>query len=769
MNVTKRYLLTTMAILVSIITFSQNTVRPSDKINYQFTVRDGSNNLIINKPIGVEVSILRGSEVGPVVYTETHIPTTNGNGLATFEIGGGSVSIGKYDTISWKSNVLYFLKTRVRLPSDKTYSITGTSKFLSVPYALYSKQAGNGIQSIVDNNNGTLTFNYLDGTKYISPVLKGSTGPKGDVGPQGIPGVNGKTTLVKTSSETAGINCSTGGVKLEYGLDANNNGTLDNTEITVSLTKYVCNGTQGLKGDLGATGPQGPIGLTGAQGLKGDKGDIGAAGLQGPIGLTGAQGLQGIQGVTGVTGPKGPIGLTGVTGSQGIQGPQGATGSNGLNGKNTLVKTTTENAGANCATGGVKLEYGLDVNGNNILESTEINATLTKYVCNGNAGAQGLKGDKGDIGTQGLSGVGINNGKVDGEMLYWNGTNWVVLSIGNQGQLLTFCDGIPKWTIGGICPGKISTLNCETASQNGILTEMISVNGVTVSIEYTGGNGGSYDSQSVNSKGVLGLSAIIPAGNFTNGNGNLVYTISGQAQSSGSASFEFNIGGKSCSFSITINNTTQQPTGYGPSVTDVDGNTYKTVYIGTQQWMAENLKVSKYSDGTTIPNITDTSEWRRLTTGAWAYYNNDAANNAKYGKLYNWYAVSKTKNGNKNICPAGWHVPTDSEWTVLTDYLGGPSVAGGKMKEVGTSNWNTPNTDATNSSLFSALPGGYRSAFGGGDIYIGNSAYWWHSTVYNPDFIYNSASGRCLFNTSGDIAFLGSPMVSGNSVRCLKD
>ena len=91
------------------------------------------------------------------------------------------------------------------------------------------------------------------------------------------------------------------------------------------------------------------------------------------------------------------------------------------------------------------------------------------------------------------------------------------------------------------------------------------------------------------------------------------------------------------------------------------------------------------------------------------------------------------------------------------------------MKAVGTSNWNTPNTDATNSSLFSALPGGYRSAFGGGDIYIGNSAYWWHSTVYNPDFIYNSASGRCLFNTSGDISFLGSPMVSGNSVRCLKD
>ena len=83
-------------------------------------------------------------------------------------------------------------------------------------------------------------------------------------------------------------------------------------------------------------------------------------------------------------------------------------------------------------------------------------------------------------------------------------------------------------------------------------------------------------------------------------------------------------------------------------------------------------------------------------------------NNAKYRKLYNWYSVSKTKNGNKNVCPTGWHVPTDDEWTVLTDYLGGLSVAGGKMKEVGTSNWNSPNTEATNTSLFSVLPGGSR-------------------------------------------------------------
>lgn len=204
--------------------------------------------------------------------------------------------------------------------------------------------------------------------------------------------------------------------------------------------------------------------------------------------------------------------------------------------------------------------------------------------------------------------------------------------------------------------------------------------------------------------------------------------------------------------------------GYGPNINDIEGNTYKTVYIGIQHWMAENLKVSKYSDGTAIPNVTDNTEWSKLTTGAWSYYNNDAVNNAKYGKLYNWYAVSKTTNGNKNVCPTGWHVPTDAEWTVLTDYLGGSGVAGGKMKEVGTTSWNNPNTDATNTSLFTGLPGGY---LGGGGIYdaIGYGSNWWSSTEYNTydawirnlDFL-NGGAGSDNYNKR-----------TGLSIRCLRD
>jgi len=180
--------------------------------------------------------------------------------------------------------------------------------------------------------------------------------------------------------------------------------------------------------------------------------------------------------------------------------------------------------------------------------------------------------------------------------------------------------------------------------------------------------------------------------------------------------------------------------------------------------MAENLKVSKYNDGTAIPNITDNTQWQNNTTGAWAYYNNDVANNAKYGKLYNCYAVSKTSNGNKNVCPTGWHVPSDYEWTVLTDYLGGESVAGGNLKEVGTSSWFSPNTAATNTSLFTGLPGGYRD-FSGDYFNIGNDGLWWSTTENNRTIAWN----RNLDNAFGDAGRAKSLKRSGLSVRCLRD
>jgi uncharacterized protein (TIGR02145 family) len=310
----------------------------------------------------------------------------------------------------------------------------------------------------------------------------------------------------------------------------------------------------------------------------------------------------------------------------------------------------------------------------------------------------------------------------------------------------------------------ISGFDCVGVKITGTLVKNKVVSNVSAKIDYTGGNGKTYLTKSHTSTGVSGLSATLLSGTLANGEGTLVYTISGTPTSAGTANFAIALGGKSCAISVKVEDVEQILVKPGPNISDSEGNSYKTVTIGTQTWMAENLKVSKYNDGTTIPNITDNTQWSNLTTGAWSYYNNDEANNAINGKLYNWYAVSKISNGNKNVCPTGWHVPTDAEWTVLTDYLGGESVAGGKMKEVGTTSWNSPNTNATNTSLFSALPGGYRY-FNGNYVNIGNVGNWWSSTEVLTDV----AWFRYLSNLYGIANRSNNEKFFGLSVRCLRD
>jgi uncharacterized protein (TIGR02145 family) len=167
------------------------------------------------------------------------------------------------------------------------------------------------------------------------------------------------------------------------------------------------------------------------------------------------------------------------------------------------------------------------------------------------------------------------------------------------------------------------------------------------------------------------------------------------------------------------------------TVKDIDGNSYNTLQIGNQCWMKENLKVSKYRDGTVIPldesggteGNNDKQTWSSRTNGARTVYGHSTVNLVTYGYLYNWFSVVDSK----GLCPNGWHVPSDSEWTALTDFLGGLSVAGGKMKSFGTAYWNDPNTGATNESGFSVLPGGFR--FSDGSFFnIRDFAFFWSAT-----------------------------------------
>ncbi|HBY02033.1 MAG TPA: hypothetical protein DEG92_05785, partial [Rikenellaceae bacterium] len=207
------------------------------------------------------------------------------------------------------------------------------------------------------------------------------------------------------------------------------------------------------------------------------------------------------------------------------------------------------------------------------------------------------------------------------------------------------------------------------------------------------------------------------------------------------------------------------------AVVDIDGNTYSTVLIGTQVWMAQNLKTTKYNDGSDIPNVTDNTLWGGRTQGAYCYYNNNVGTDygATYGALYNWYTVDNNdatkvaSNGGKNICPAGWHVPTVEEWTTLIDFLGGQYVAGGELKETGTTHWASPNTGATNSSGFTALSGGYRNEVG---TYLDITKY----SCYRNSTSYGSDGGHLLLSYDNKYIYtLQSNKTYGIFVRCIKD
>jgi uncharacterized protein (TIGR02145 family) len=405
------------------------------------------------------------------------------------------------------------------------------------------------------------------------------------------------------------------------------------------------------------------------------------------------------------------------------------------------------------------------------------------------AGQSGTPGPAGPAGPQGPPGTGLGNGTITNQVLYWDGTQWLTLDPGSTGQVLTLCaDGL-TWTFGGQCPGGISGLSCSAAVDIGTLTAGQAASGVSSSVPYTGGTGIAHTGQVVSSTGVTGLTATLDPGNFANGPGTLTYVITGTPNGSGTASFSLSIGGQTCILTPTIvagggSGITDATCGaidvhnpnltYG-SVTDQDGNEYKTIVIGTQEWMAENLKAVRYSNGDPIPNVTDALQWIGLTTGAWVYGSNDSATyDCPYGRMYNWYAVADPR----NVCPAGWHAPTDLDWQVLETELGMPASelntfgwrggvqnVGGKLKSAGSQYWITPNNFGTNESGWSALPGGFRSSTNGVFGLGPYSGLWWSSTENGS----TNAWLRNLDGWAGSIARSSDSKAYGVPVRCIRD
>jgi len=201
------------------------------------------------------------------------------------------------------------------------------------------------------------------------------------------------------------------------------------------------------------------------------------------------------------------------------------------------------------------------------------------------------------------------------------------------------------------------------------------------------------------------------------------------------------------------------------SVADIEGNIYHIVPIGSQSWLCENLKTTKYRNGDAIPNVTADVQWKSLSTGAYCMYDNLQANGTAYGNLYNWFALTDTR----GLCPGGWHIPSDAEWATLGAYLGGMDVAGGLLKSTGTIEqstglWFAPNTGATNSSGFTGLPGGYRINYG--TFYsLGNVGYFWSAS----DTAFANAWNYVLDANNGELQQNFNLKQNGFSVRCCRD
>jgi uncharacterized protein (TIGR02145 family) len=646
------------AIIVAVLFTATIWSQSPQKMSYQAVIRNSSNVLVTSSAVGMKISILQGSATGTPVYVETQTPTTNANGLVSIEIGGGTIVSGTFAAIDWSAGT-YFIKTETDPTGGTSYTISGTSQLLSVPYALLAKKAA----SYSETDPVFTAWDRSNGISIANTQISNWSGA--------------------TSAFLTGI---TSG------------------QVTTAL---------------GFT----PYNSTNPSGYSANTGTVTSVAMSTPVGLT----LAGTPITT-----SGTLALTLTSGyaiptSDQLFPGFGTTADKAANGNHSHDYS------------GIYAALVHDHGG--IFEPVITTGTASQY----------LRGDK--------SWQTLNTGAVtEGANLYYTDARAKaaisLTTTGNSGAA-TYTSGvinIPDYTLSGL--GGQSTLNGSG---------LVRMTGTSVS----------YD----NSTYLTSFTETDPNAVLLTGN----QTITGNKTFTGTITVPAPVNANDATNQAYVDKLGEDmkkvALSSGDLVSDFDGNTYKTVKIGSQTWLMENLKTTHFLNGDLIPttspvNLNITAEISPIYE--WPVNGNETDVD-DYGRLYTWYTVSDPR----GICPSGWHVSSNAEWEEMVAFLGGAGVAGAKLKEAGEVHWESGNV-ATNSSGFTALPGGFR-AENGTFYWLHNSGYFWTtpeadaSTAYRPAMLSDwenidmgSASGksagfsvRCIKNNEVDKTYDGTVKLSG--------
>ena len=721
----KNIILSTISIIIF---YFYSFAQVPQAFNYQAVVRDNNGNELANQKVSFRISIIQGSITGTTVYGETHIDSTNQFGLVTLEIGNGVVVSDDFSTIEWSTGT-YFLKVEMDETGGTSYQEMGTTQLLSVPYALYAKGVEDKDDDDANPTNELQELSFSNDTLFISLGNYIELPYSSDL-KLSFNKIN--STCYSGSNGSIDINVSGGFPPYSYlwsngdTLQYINNLSAGNYTIVVTDNKWAT-----LSQTITISEPQ-PLTLNYT------KSDVSCYGSSdGNITLI----------------------VSGGTPSYYYDWSNGATTQSiySLYSGQYNVKVIDAN---NCEI--------YDTIQINQPDSIKITYVLTNIDCYGdNSGAIDINVTGGtspytyywsnskitediDNITAEQYNVTVTDSnncvKIKSISISQNDDISILFTTSNV-SCYGGSDGSIELTVtGGISPYSYSWNNgattkdiadlstgyyavivtdsksCEKADSVLISEQdLITITIKKIIDEFKTTSDGSID---------ISVSGGTPPYSYNWSNAAITEDIDNLT----SATYTVEVtDSKSCTKQkdILINRL--------DSITDIDGNKYDIVKIGEQVWTAENLKTTKYNDGWEIVNI--------MAPG------NDEDSIPVYGRLYTWYVIDGGK-----MCPEGWHVPTDSDWSILVDSLRGPELAGGSLKESGTEHWFSPNSGATNQSGFTALPAGQ----GGSDL--GYYAYFWSSTIYGNYTYY-----RRLSRTNTEVERSSGSKDYYLSVRCIKD